>query len=95
MDSVKRDSLRLIIELAVQLPVDECGMQLIHVVREFADDGNMLEARAVMRLIPKNYYGDFMYKQGLTDGIVRDDIARLIEIFGYGFWLLARDAASA
>lgn len=95
MDAEKRKSLRLIIELAVQLPTPDCGMQLLHVVREFADDGDMVEARAVMRLIPREYYGDFMYVQGLTDGIVRDDVARLIEIFGYGFWLFARDAASA
>ncbi len=95
MDEVKRDSLLLIVGLATQLPVEDCGMQLLHVVREFVDDDDLVEARRVLRLIPGEYYSDFMYTQALTDSIVKDDVARLIEVLGYGFWLFARDAASA
>jgi hypothetical protein len=95
MDEVKRNSLKLIIELAVQLPTDDCGMQLIHVVREFVDDDDLVEARAILKLIPTDYFSDYMYSQAARDHILANDIARLIEAFGYGFWLFARDAASA
>lgn len=93
MDDEKRESLYLIIELAVQLPVEDCGLQLIHVVREFVDDDDVMEARRVMRLIPSEYFSDYMHTQALQDSIVRDDVARLIETLGYGFWLLAREPA--
>lgn len=95
MDARKRESLRLIIEIAVQLSVADCGMQLIHVVREYVDDGDLKEARAILKMIPTEYFSDFMYTQALTDGIVKNDVARLIEVLGYGFNLLAREAASA
>jgi hypothetical protein len=95
VDDVKRDSLRLIIELAIQLPALDCGMQLLHVVRQFVDAGEMVEARAVLRLIPTVYFTDYLQVQALGDSILRDDVARLIEVLGLGFWFFARPVASA
>jgi hypothetical protein len=95
MDDEKRSSLTLIVALAVKLPLADRGMQLIHVVRQFVDDEDLAEARRVLRLIPNDYYADHMYTDALKDGVLRDDVARLIEVLGYGFWLFARDAASA
>jgi hypothetical protein len=79
----------------MQLPVADCGMQLLHVARVYVDSDDLVEAQRVLKLVPGDYYEEHLLKQVLVDGIVRDDVARLVEVFGYHFQAFSKTAASA
>jgi hypothetical protein len=92
MDDQRRFSLRLIEDLAVQLPLADRGQQLVFVVDEYISFNEMNEARRVLRLIPEEYFEEHMLRQALGYRLFGEAVARIIEAWGYDFWILARPA---
>lgn len=95
MDAQTRTTLELIEEVSRSLSPEERGRQLVYVVRDYAEDGDLLRARDVLRQVDEEYFSDHMYRHAVEDTLFGEAVARLIELLGYGFWLLAREAAEA
>jgi hypothetical protein len=95
MDDQMRQTLRTIEVYVKTISLDARGKALVAIVRDHVDDDNMMEARRVLKSIPQDYFSDYMYAQAVEDKMFGEAVARLIEVLGYGFWLLAREAASA
>lgn len=90
MDSKFRDTLRLIEEIAPTLSVIQRGNQLIHIVKDYLNDGDNESALRVLGKIDQVYFEDNMYVEAAADRALSEAIADIIEMLGLGFSVLAR-----
>ncbi len=76
--------------LSKSLSVIDRGNQLIHVVRDYLEDGQNDEAIRVLGQIDTEYFEIHMYEEASKHSLLADSIADIIEILGLGFSVLAR-----
>lgn len=90
MDPDKKRTLDLVEEAVAHVGVAERGRQLIHVVRDYVEDGDALYARTVLARIDPEYFEDHMYRQAAEDAAFAAVVADLIDALGLGFVVLGR-----
>lgn len=95
MDSTRRSTLDLIELAAADVSIAERGRQLLHVVRDYVDDGDIVRAREVLCKIEPVYYEEYMYLQVIEDSLLGEAVARLVEVLGHDFWMFGRPAAQS
>lgn len=90
MDDATKKTLDLIEGASERLNIAEKGRQLIVVVRDYVDDGDLENAARVLGDIDDLYFEEYMYEQCANDELLADAVATLIEVLGMGFWILVR-----
>lgn len=95
MDDEKRKTLTLIEIASVSLSVAERGRQLLFVVKDHIEDGNLLYARGVLEKIDTPYFTEHLPRQVPTDSLLADALAVVIDAFGHDLTLIRRPQGTA
>lgn len=95
MDDEYRKILDLIEDNVHLLSVDQRGLQLLHVAKDYVEDMDLLNARRVLNKIEEDYFTAWLPSQVVYDSLLADTLAILIEAFGVDFYLISHPAGNA
>jgi hypothetical protein len=86
VDQVKKRTLALIEASVSRLDYRERGRQLLLVARDYADDGDLVEVRRILRVVEARFY-DVLPQVAAGDAEVRLAVASFIDALGMD-WIL-------
>ena len=95
MDDEYRKILDLIEDTVHLLSIDQKGLQLLHVAKDYVEDLDLLNARRVLNKIEEDYFVTWLPRQIVYDGLLADTLAVLIDAFGVDFYLVSHPAGNA
>lgn len=94
MDEERKSTLRLMASLVDRLSVRDAGYQLILIAKDYAEDGDLVEARNHLARIHRDYFTDHIHDHVAASKDFAQAVALLIDIFGV-FLELQRSSALA
>jgi hypothetical protein len=90
VDAARRRTLILIETVAVTLAVGDGGRQLLHVARDYVDDGDVLSARSALTKIKNNYFDEYLPRQIVEDKALAEALAVVVGVFGSDLVFICR-----
>lgn len=95
MDDERRRALDLIESAVGGVSRDVRGAQLVHVARDYVEDGDVLRARTVLAKIEVEYFERDLPVQVATDSLLAEALAVLVDCFGADLVLARRPAGES
>jgi hypothetical protein len=95
MDDEKRKTLTLIEVASRTLSVADRGKQLLHIVKDYIEDGDLRYAKGVLERIETSYFTEHLPKQLPEDSLLSESLAIVVEAFGADLAVFKRSGASA
>jgi len=82
VDPERKATLDLIEAAVAYTSVAVRGKQLLYVVRDYVEDGDLIYARTVLAKVDSSYFSKYIYQHAVEDSLFAEAVAVVVRTFG-------------